>query len=231
MRLAATEYQRFLDQIRTLDGTDWAAPTDCPAWDVRAMATHNLGMAVMASSFREMVRQNMKATKRGGVFIDALTGLQVEERSTMTPDRIVAAYAGIVARAARGRRCRSITMARVPMPGTETLNGVQERWTFGFLYDTILTRDTWMHRVDITQATGRAMAVTAEHDGLLVADVVAEWASRHGRPYTLRLTGPAGGTWSQGAGGPELEVDAIEFCRTISRRVPGAGLLDVEVPF
>ena len=27
---------------------------------------------------------------------------------------------------------------------------------------------------------------------------------------------------------PELEVDAIEFCRTISRRVPGAGLLDGE---
>jgi len=88
------------------------------------MATHNLGMAVMASSFREMVRQNMKATKRGGVFIDALTGLQVEERSTMTPDRIVQAYAGIVEVAARGRRRRSVAMARVPMPVTETLNGV-----------------------------------------------------------------------------------------------------------
>jgi len=231
MRLAATEYQRFLDQIRTLDGTDWAAPTDCPAWDVRAMATHNLGMAVMASSFREMVRQNMKATKRGGVFIDALTGLQVEERSTMTPDRIVRAYAGIVELAARGRRRRSVAMARVPMPVTETLNGVEERWTFGFLYDTVLTRDMWMHRVDTAQATGRALALTAEHDGLLVADVVAEWASRHGRPYTLHLTGPAGGTWSHAAGGPELELDAIEFCRAVSHRLPGTGLLDVEVPF
>jgi len=61
---------------------------------------------------------------RGGVFIDALTGLQVEERSTMTPDRIVQAYAGIVEVAARGRRRRSVAMARVPMPVTETLNGV-----------------------------------------------------------------------------------------------------------
>lgn len=231
MRLAATEYQRFSDQIRTLNTPDWAARTDCPAWDVRAMATHNLGMAVMASSFREMVRQNLTATKRGGVFIDALTGLQVDERSQMTPAQIVAAYAEIVQPAARGRRRRSITMARVPMPVTETLNGVEERWSFGYLYNTILTRDTWMHRVDTAQATGRPMELTAEHDGLLVADVVAEWAGRHGLPYALRLTGPAGGTWSHEAGGPELELDAIEFCRTVARREPGTGLLDIEVPF
>jgi hypothetical protein len=102
---------------------------------------------------------------------------------------------------------------------------------FGFIHDTILTRDTWMHRVDTAQATGRELVLTADHDGVIVADVVAEWAGRHGGAYALRLTGPAGGTWSAGSGGPELELDAVEFCRTISRRVPGAGLLDVEVPF
>jgi uncharacterized protein (TIGR03083 family) len=231
MRLAATEYQRFLDQIRTLEGTDWAAPTDCPAWDVRAMATHNLGMAVMASSFREMVRQNMKATKRGGVFIDALTGLQVEERSTMTPDRIVRAYAGIVELAARGRRRRSVAMARVPMPVTETLNGVEERWTFGFLYDTILTRDTWMHRIDISRATGHSLKLTAGHDDVLVADVVDEWAGRHGKPCQLHLTGEAGGTWTFGDGGPALDLDAIDFNRTLSGREHADDLLAVAVPY
>lgn len=231
MRIAATEYRRYLAQIRTLDAADWTRPTDCPKWDVRAMATHNLGMAVMASTFREMLRQNMIASKRGGMFVDQLTGLQVEERAAMTPEQVIAAYAAIVGPAARGRRRRSITLAHVPLPAKETLNGVAERWTFGYLYDTILTRDTWMHRVDTAQATGRPMELTAEHDGRIVADVVAEWASRHGAPYTLRLTGPAGGTWSYGPGGPEFELDAIEFCRTLSRRLPGAGLLDVEVPF
>jgi hypothetical protein len=34
----------------------------------------------------------------------------------------------------------------------------------------------------------------------------------------LRLTGPAGGRWSSAGDGPEL--DAVEFCRTISRRAP-----------
>jgi hypothetical protein len=62
---------------------------------------------------------------------------------------------------------------------------------------------------------------------VLVADVVEEWAQRHGRPFTLRLTGPAGGTW--GTGGPELEFDAVEFCRALSGR--GTAPLDTEVPF
>ena len=37
------------------------------------------------------------------------------------------------------------------------------------------------------------MAVTAEHEGAIVADVVDEWARRHGASYDLELTGPAGG--------------------------------------
>ncbi len=63
----------------------------------------------------------------------------------------------------------------------------------GYLLDVILTRDPWMHRVDIARATGRDLVLTPEHDGRIVADVVAEWARRHGQPFTLTLTGPAGG--------------------------------------
>jgi hypothetical protein len=91
----------------------------------------------------------------------------------------------------------------------------------------IMTRDPWMHRVDISHATGAPLVLTADHDGVLVDDVVQEWAARHGRPFTLRLTGPAGGTW--GEGGPELEFDAVEFCRALSGR--GTAPLDTEVPF
>ena len=57
LRLAATEYERYLDLLRSLARDDWSRPTDCPAWDVRAMASHNLGMAEMAGSLPEMVRQ------------------------------------------------------------------------------------------------------------------------------------------------------------------------------
>lgn len=117
------------------------------------------------------------------------------------------------------------------MPGTQPVGGVEERWSFGFLVDTILTRDTWMHRVDTARATGRPLLLTAAHDGVLVADVTAEWAARHGGGCELSLLGPAGGRWSFGTGGPELELDAVEFCRTVSGRAPAAGPYDTEVPF
>ena len=231
MRLAATEYGRNLDQLRSLEPEHWSLSTDCPAWDVRAMATHNLGMAEMVASFRENLRQNRAATRRGGLFIDALTGLQVEERATMTPPQIVARYAQVGPRAARARRRMPALLRRRVMPVAQPVGGIDEPWTIGYLIDTILTRDTWMHRVDTAQATGRPLVLTPDHDGVLVADVVAEWAGRHDVPCVLRLTGPAGGQWQFGTGGPELELDPVEFCRILSGRAAGHGLLDVAVPF
>jgi hypothetical protein len=101
----------------------------------------------------------------------------------------------------------------------------------GFLFDVVLTRDTWMHRMDITRATGREPELDSDHDGVLVDDVVREWAQRHGQPYRLTLTGPAGGTWFSGSGGPDLKLDAVEFCRVLSGRGSGEGLLAEQVPF
>jgi hypothetical protein len=117
------------------------------------------------------------------------------------------------------------------MPVPQTINGRPETWTIGYLVDVIFTRDPWMHRIDLVRATGAEHVLTAEHDGVIVADVVAEWGRRHGRPYTLHLTGPAGGLWSNGSGGQELELDALEFCRILSGRGHGEGLLATEVPF
>ncbi len=77
MRLAATEYDRFLARLRRLDEPDWRLPTACPAWDVHSLATHVLGTAEMAASAPGGMRQALRARRRGGVFIDALTALQV----------------------------------------------------------------------------------------------------------------------------------------------------------
>jgi uncharacterized protein (TIGR03083 family) len=230
MGLAATEYGRFLDQLRALDPPDWTRPTDCPAWDVRAVAGHVLGMAEMVASVRQMVRQNMTAQRAGGG-IDALTGLQVRQRAQLTPAQVVDRFAAVTSRAVRGRRRTAALMGRVPMPEEQVVGDRREKWTFGYLLDVILTRDTWLHRIDIARATGRDVRLTADHDGVLVADVVAEWAQRHGRPYRLRLTGPAGGSWAAGDDGPELELDAVEFCRVLSGRGTGTGLLAEQIPF
>lgn len=231
LRLAETEYGRYLDQLRALGPDDWTRPTACPAWDVQAMATHSLGMAEMAGSLPEMVRQFFAANRRDEEGVDALTAHQVEARRALTPPEIIERYAAAAPRAVRGRRRRSALVGRMTMPDKEAVNGVEERWTAGFVFETILTRDTWMHRIDTAEATGRPPALTADHDGELVGDVVTEWAARHGAPYTLRLTGPAGGTWSAGTGDQKLEMDAVLFARTVSGRAPGTGLMAVQVPF
>jgi uncharacterized protein (TIGR03083 family) len=231
MRLAATEYQRFLDLLRALGPEDWTRPTGCPGWDVRAMAAHALGMVEMAASIRENNRQLKLARRGGGVFIDALTGLQVGERQHMTPEQITGRFAARAPKATRGRRRAPGFIRRRVMPDLQQVGGRGEAWTIGYLVDVILTRDPWMHRADIARATGAGHVLTADHDGVLVADVVAEWAARHGQPYTLRLAGPAGGTWASGEGGPLIEADAVEFCRVLSGRGRADGLLAVQVPF
>ena len=117
------------------------------------------------------------------------------------------------------------------MPVPFVVNGSPEWWSVGYLVDTILTRDVWMHRIDLCAAVGMPMTITAEHDGAIVADVVDEWAQRHGQPFSLTLTGTAGGVFARGHGGDELELDAIEFATIVSGRGTGTGLLATQVPF
>jgi hypothetical protein len=111
---------------------------------------------------------------------------------------------------------------------------VHERWKLGYLIDTIYLRDLWMHRIDAARAAGQPPDLTADHDGRIVADITAEWARRHGQPFLLDLTGPAGGSYARDPGTPNAErlsLDAVEFCRTLAGRAPAAGLLTTIVPF
>ena len=235
MELAAAEYERFALVIADLSADDWGKPTDCPAWDVRQLASHVLGMAELAADPSEGDRQRHLAFADGPAsgweFTDALTALQVRERDTWLPAEIVAGLQAVGPRAALGRKRTPAEALAAEIPLPFGLNQRLERWAFGYLIDVILTRDVWMHRVDLCRATGRPMTVTAGHDGVIVENVVAEWACRHGKPYRLTLTGPAGGSYSAGQGGPAQELDAVEFCRIVSGRGTAPGLLATSVPF
>jgi hypothetical protein len=92
-----------------------------------------------------------------------------------------------------------------------------------YLLDVGFTRDVWAHRVDIAVATGHDLVLTPEHDGRLVADLVAEWGELHDLSYELVLEGPAGGKFTRGTGGERTEMDAIEFVRVVAGRRPDHG--------
>jgi uncharacterized protein (TIGR03083 family) len=239
MRLAQTEYQRVTDAVDALQPQDWNRPTDCTEWDVRQLVAHISGQTNLFSTPFEVARQMRAAKARqqpGEAEVDALTAFQVEERKHRGPEELRAELYRVGPRGAKGRRRVPGFIRRRRLPGTEIFNGVPETWSVGYLTDVILTRDPWMHRLDLARATGRDPVLTTDHDGVIVADVVAEWARRHGRPYRLELTGPAGGSWSSGAGGEEIVMDAADFCRIVSGRPspdggqPG-GLLATQVPF
>lgn len=235
MARAAEEYERLTQALRDLDEGDWAAPTCCAGWDVRAMAGHCVGMATMMTSVREMARQQRIAGREaawGGVpMIDALTALQVREHAHLTPPELLDRLAEVAPRAVRGRR-RVRGPMRLMTMRDEGDGTASEKWRMSYLVDTILTRDPWMHRSDIAEATGRPMHLTPGHDGAIVADVVTDWMARHGRPVHLVLTGPAGGRWDRAGDGAEsLELDAVEFCRGVSGRTGASGLAGTWVPF
>lgn len=229
--MAETETARMVSMLRSLDDDDWSKMTDCPAWDVRAMAAHVLGMTETFSSLRRFAK-DMRAGGRAagdGPFIDGLTAVQVRDRTDLTRDELIERLAEAGPRQASWRASRRL-MRKIPMK-QDMPDGSTETWKAGYLFDIILTRDTWMHRVDVARATGRPLELTPDHDGRLIADVVAEWARRHGHPFTLHLGGPAGGTYAQGSGGEDITIDAVEFCRTLSGRASATGLLAQHVPF
>ncbi|MEI7744911.1 MAG: maleylpyruvate isomerase family mycothiol-dependent enzyme [Chloroflexota bacterium] len=228
--VAAAEYRRMLDLVRSLGGDDWTRPTDCAAWDVRGMLGHLAGAAEGWASPIELTHQYSLGMWRlwrhqvdGHLPVDGANAVQVQERAGAPAADLVARYERAIPGALRWRR----RLGWIPI----SMQDDGGRFRMRELFEVILTRDTWMHRVDITRATGREMVLTPEHDGRIVEDGVLDWAAKHGRPFSLVLGGPAGGRFRTGMGGPDLEIDAVEFMRALSGRGVREEILGTRVVF
>ena len=229
--LAEEEFRRFADLTASLSDDEWTRPTDCTAWDVRKMALHVLGSADAQASFPQFLHQlrrgvplNKKIDSHH--WVDGMNELQIRERSNLSNDEIVAQLAVVGAKAVKGRWGTPPPMRYLPIPFGPPIG-----WTsLKYLLDVGFTRDVWAHRIDICVATGREMHATADHDGRLVADIVAEWAALHGEPFELVLDGPAGGKFTQGTDGERVDIDAFDFIRVLSGRLPGTGVLSHPLP-
>jgi uncharacterized protein (TIGR03083 family) len=215
--LAEAEDRRLGDLLHSLRADEWHTPTELPGWDVRAIALHLVGEAE-SRRLGELIHQLVAGRKaaKGRALVDGINDVQIADRAHLGPDEILARLDAAAPKFLRYRRrlpwpFRAI---RLPNPPFGCL-------IIGFLNDVVPTRDRWMHRLEIHRAIGRPFKVDADHDRRVVADVVAEWARRHGQPYRLVLDGP----------GEMHQLDAVEFCHIVSGRAPGTGRLTTGVVF
>ena len=236
MRLTRAENLRLLTQLRGLTAKQWAAPTDCTGWSVRDVVVHLVASAQAQASPVEFVRQvraGRPLTREiGGVhWVDGLNEAQLRARRDWSAEMLPDAWERHSGAALKSRRSMPAPVRALPLLPMGTALGTHLGWQpVGYLFDMGFTRDVWMHRIDIARAAGIEVELTPEHDGRIVADILAEWSRRHGQPYALTLTGPAGGQFRTTGGGEAFSVDAVEFARILSGRAEGPGVLRHKLP-
>jgi uncharacterized protein (TIGR03083 family) len=232
MGLAEAEYKRFADLLDQLRPDDWSKQTVNTDWNVKQLVAHNLGFAESNASFRVFTKGMRAGKKRAAEkgydhFIHGTNEVQVEEREHFSTAELVERYKTMWPKALKGRRrfppfLRWIPLDFGPVIGKQPIGS--------YLMDRCFTRDTWMHRIDICRAVGIDPVLTAEHDGRIIEDMVAEWIKLYDLDVTLHLEGPAGGTYVSGNGDDQLTIDAVEWIWILSGRGTSSGLLEKELP-
>lgn len=239
--IAVGAYDRLLELLDTLEPGDWSRQTDCDAWDVADMVRHLVGAAKGHAKLRELGRQLLwgrrHADEYGGNDLDAMNDLQVRDHAELGPDELVAELRAVAPRAVAKRMktprpVRGVALS-ISDDGSTGYEGCPSTVTLGDLNRIVLTRDVFLHRIDIARAVGRPTPVDPAIDARIVEDIVLDWAERHASPFDLTLTGPAGGRYVAGPGDARWSatLDAFEFCRVLSGRAPGEGLLRTGVLF
>ena len=160
MRLAAVEYERYLDLMRSLTPEEWTRRTVCPPWDVRQLSCHVLGFVEGWASLREnahQMRHGRKIAKAKGYdhWIHGVNELEVEERADVDPATLIARYEKAVPGALKGRHRFPFFLRPIK---TDFGPPIGKRPMGSYLVDVVLTRDTWMHRVDVCRDRARAGA-------------------------------------------------------------------------
>ncbi|MFA7266522.1 MAG: maleylpyruvate isomerase family mycothiol-dependent enzyme [Candidatus Nanopelagicales bacterium] len=232
MELTAAENAKFAELLGELSTSQWETPTECPRWSVKSMVSHVAGSARSQASIPEFVRQVYSGRKlmdsiNGQFWWDGMNELQVNEREALSPDQLIEEWSVASAAALKSRTTMPRLVARLPLLNLPDPVG---RQPIGYLFDMGFTRDVWMHRVDIAFAIDEEPSFDAVHDARIMADIVAEWGATHGEAFDLTITGPAGGRFTSGIGGTVLELEPVEFLRTLTGRTQGTGILRHPLP-
>ena len=221
--MAREELQRFLALVETLSGDDWEQPTDCTEWNVRDILAHQAGAYAGFASWSEFRRQITARPAAGQMQVDALNKRQLADRTGHTPVDLIGELRTVGPKAIRTRQHLPWPLRKVTIPLGPPLGTIP----IAYLTDLIYTRDTWMHRADISRATGRAFMQTTEHDGRVIALVVRDLArtlkdTLRGRTVVFDLGGAAGGRYRIGAMAEPtviMKMDVVDFNRLASGRL------------
>lgn len=235
MSMAAEEMKRFVSLIEALGDDDWPKPTACTLWSVKDIVAHQAAHITGTISRRhasaQMSPKLMKPYQQRGMdFLDAWNQSQVDLRGDASPDALIAEVREHSEASLRGRdRMIPALLRDIPLP----LPGLDQPRSPGYIFDLIYTRDMWMHRIDICQATGRKMTFDSGHDARTVALIVRDLALKcrrglGGRAAILELTGAAGGRYQIGHtthADAMIEIDIQTFATLTSGRDKAAQVL------
>ncbi|MET9799187.1 maleylpyruvate isomerase family mycothiol-dependent enzyme [Streptomyces sp. NPDC006368] len=211
---------------------DWARDTACAGWTVRDVAAHVVGQ------FEELPRPwlmigRVLLARRRHPRLTPLAGhnqCQVDARRSVPPDDLIALLRRFGRQGVRGvDRVPAGVRRRIRLSPLFPESKELAEDSMDYLARVLIARDTWMHRVDICDATGQEFAF-GSHDGEIVGQVLLDLALRwSGPPVLLDLGGPVGGRWALGRGAPAVTVhaDAVTLMRHLSGRPP-RGPLDCE---
>ncbi len=249
----ATEYAALIAMVDQLTPPQWSAATDCTLWQVRDMLAHCAGAAEETVRFRTNLRHLLAAQRglrrdtRGGpiptveskALVDCLGEVQIADRAALTDAELFTDLKQWAARSPDARLRTPSVLRRMKLPAS---SGLRPGSDLGYLLDVIGPRDVWMHRVDLSRATGVPMAMSAGESEVVaqvIRDLALDW---DGPEFELALTGRGGGCWVVGAGptktvdapsgrisGHRLSVtaDAVALLRLLSGR-PGECVLDAQ---
>lgn len=236
--VARAVYEDVMRLLVTLEHDDWNCVTDCAPWTVADVVRHLVGAAKGHASVREEFRQFFHgarhAREHDGSGLDAMNDLQVREHAHLSGPELIGELDRIWSDAVRGRMARPalVRMVRVPNDSSgSTPSGTGARIKLAHLFDVILTRDVWLHRIDMARAVDRPLTF-GPHDRRVVEDVIAEWADRLDTGFDLTIEAPFAARYRAGDGGAHLTFDAIELCRVLSGRASHPSpLFDTKVLF
>lgn len=216
-RLSLELARSMVSLLERLSPTEWDAATDCELWRVRDMTAHLLGWSEALVSPKEMAAQGLAALRQRkelGNIVDAQNQVQVDARRDVPTAELLTRLTATAPGAARRRRSTSKTLGWIPLP-----IGYLGGWiSLRYLTDTIFPRDWFMHRIDITRATGRPFEPTPA-DQRILDDIVRDWFGRSGASARLELSGEIGGVYTfPGHVGTTLRADALQYVRMLFGR-------------